>query len=318
MDTFLNPLNNSAREVAFKQRLRQDFEEHFSKLRGRDLANVKELGLESVYVLKVCFPKRCFIAPPVLEYVGISAYAPFPSGRRLVVDLLFCMFVEDVFQYIFHRMLHLPSIYPLIHKVSFVCLFVGFSCLGVFAESSDQVHHEWSTPFAMAASYAHPAEIFILALAAFAGPLFCRPHLASFFAWLLFRQMDAVKTHSGWAWPGIDHVLHYIPYYEGAVFHDFHHRSFIFNYASRFTFIDVIFGTYKVPYDPLKVSKSESSNKSNVSAVTATSTRASSSSRVEEMQRGNPVEEAPFVFETKKSPKKRTASPRRSSPRRKS
>ena len=42
-----------------------------------------------------------------------------------------------------------------------------------------------------------------------------------------------------------------VPYYEGAVFHDYHHRSFIFNYASRFTFIDLIFGTYKVPYDPL-------------------------------------------------------------------
>ncbi len=163
----------------------------------------------------------------------------------------------------------------------------------------------------MAASYAHPAEIFILALAAFAGPLFCRPHLASFFAWLLFRQMDAVKTHSGWVWPGIDHVLHFIPYYEGAVFHDYHHRSFIFNYASRFTFIDLIFRTYKVPFDPLRSTSSKqipsASESQSIDAIKA-------------METGAQLNEAPFVFETKKSPatgRKRTASPKRASPRRK-
>ncbi len=62
---------------------------------------------------------------------------------------------------------------------------------------------------------------------------------------MLFRQMDAVKTHSGWAWPGVDHVLHLIPSYGGAVFHDYHHRTFLFNYASRLQFLDVLFGTYK-------------------------------------------------------------------------
>merc|ERR1711991_558304 len=83
------------------------------------------------------------------------------------------------------------------------------------------------------------------------GPLFCRRHLASFFLWLWVRQMDAVKTHSGWSWPGVDVLMSTVPYYEGAPFHDYHHRSFIFNYASRFSFIDIFFGTYKQPYNPL-------------------------------------------------------------------
>lgn len=172
----------------------------------------------------------CFLAPPGLEYIGISAYTPLPSGTQLFIELCFCMLIEDIFQYVLHRMLHIPSLYPLIHKV----------------------HHEWTTPFGLSASYAHPAEVLILAVAAFAGPLMIRHHLCSFFAWLLFRQMDAVKTHCGWVWPGIDMLLHKIPSYEGAVFHDYHHKSFIFNYASRFTFIDRLFGTYKVPYDPMK------------------------------------------------------------------
>ena len=58
----------------------------------------------------------CFVAPPVLEFLGISAYAPLPTWQRLVVDLVFCLLVEDLFQYLFHRLLHLPSLYPLIHK----------------------------------------------------------------------------------------------------------------------------------------------------------------------------------------------------------
>ncbi len=105
-------------KVAFEQRLCQDSEEHFPKLRRGHSSNVRErkslVVVHFVVHFVIC---RCFIAPPVLEYVGISAYAPLPSGKRLLVDLLFCMFVEDVFQYIFHRLLHLPSLYPLIHKV---------------------------------------------------------------------------------------------------------------------------------------------------------------------------------------------------------
>lgn len=165
----------------------------------------------------------------------------------------------------------------------------------------------------MAASYAHPAEVFILALAAFAGPLFCRPHLVSFFAWLLFRQMDAVKTHSGWVWPGVDNVLHQVPYYEGAVFHDYHHRSFIFNYASRFTFIDLIFGTYKVPYDPLVALAARRAESGPAEAVAK-----AASVEVPDTK----VDEEPFVFKVKTAPppkgqQKRSESPRRRSPRRK-
>merc|ERR1711991_127850 len=216
----------------------------------------------------------CFVAPPVLEFLGISAYAPLPSWGRLAFDLVFCLLVEDLFQYLFHRMLHLPSIYPLIHKV----------------------HHEWTTPFALAASYAHPAEVFILALAAFAGPLMCRPHLASFFLWLWVRQMDAVKTHSGWAWPGVDRILSLVPYYEGAPFHDYHHRTFLFNYASRFSFIDVLFRTYKEPYNPLE--HLEDNEKS---------------ASFEAMKKGANLPETPFEYEQqKKKQKKKTGSSTRS------
>lgn len=37
----------------------------------------------------------------------------------------------------------------------------------------------------------------------------------------------------------------------GAKFHDYHHYAFNCNYASRLTFIDKAFGTYRVCYPPL-------------------------------------------------------------------
>lgn len=204
----------------------------------------------------------CFIAPPVLTSCGISMYGALPSVRRVIVDLIFCLLVEDFFQYLFHRALHLPGMYIISLSLSlylsvflfFVCVISFSRCAGIYP-LIHKVHHDWTTPFALAASYAHPAEVLILGFCAFAGPLICRPHLSSFFLWIWVRQMDAVKTHSGWAWPGVDHILHGIPSYGGAVFHDYHHRSFIFNYASRFAFIDKMFGTYKVPYDPLEHTK---------------------------------------------------------------
>lgn len=102
---------------------------------------------------------------------------------------------------------------------------------------------------------------------------------------MLFRQMDAVKTHSGWAWPGIDHLLHAIPSYGGAVFHDYHHRSFLFNYASRLQFLDVWFGTYKQPYDPLvEPAPAADSSSARVSSAAASK-----------------LQESPFVYRKKKA-----------------
>jgi len=56
--------------------------------------------------------------------------------------------------------------------------------------------------------------------------------------------MDAVLEHSGYY---IWNPLHALPFYGGIVFHDYHHTGFTTNYASRFSFLDRLFGTYKEP-----------------------------------------------------------------------
>ncbi|RJE16731.1 C-4 methylsterol oxidase, partial [Aspergillus sclerotialis] len=49
--------------------------------------------------------------------------------------------LEDAWHYWFHRVLHLPRLYKMIHKL----------------------HHQYSAPFGLAAEYASPLETMILA-----------------------------------------------------------------------------------------------------------------------------------------------------------
>jgi len=160
------------------------------------------------------------VSYPIFGFLGFSTALPLPSAGRVIAELFFCMIVEDVTHYWLHRLLHHPLLYKAIHKQ----------------------HHFFATPFGLAASYAHPAEVLILGFATFFGPLLLRPHFFSFYIWVLYRQVDAVSTHCGYDLP---HPFNILPYYGGTKPHDYHHKNFIWNYSSRFTFMDKLFGTYK-------------------------------------------------------------------------
>jgi len=163
-----------------------------------------------------------YFLSPLLTSIGLDYNLPLPSKTVGFIQFSLCVLLEDLGQYFFHRALHHPKLYW-IHKR----------------------HHENVTPFGLAATYSHPIETAVLGLCTFIGPILLIPHPFLVYFWILFRQMDAVKTHSGyhfWFDPA-----NLIPYYGGAIFHDYHHKAFLFNFASRFTFIDVWFGTYKVP-----------------------------------------------------------------------
>jgi len=160
---------------------------------------------------------------PIISMCGVHNNKPFPSLYQFIGHIALCVIGEDFFQYWFHRMLHLPWFYKHIHKI----------------------HHQFATPFGLSASYSHPAEVIILGIASFLPAMIISSHLFTFYCWLIIRQLDAVLTHCGYDVPY--NVLHYLPFYGGTSFHDFHHTSFLNNYASRFTWVDLIFGTYKEP-----------------------------------------------------------------------
>jgi len=177
------------------------------------------LNLVQNYVL-IIFP-LIFVMYPMLALVdGFQMTLPLPSIITWIWQMFFCIIMEDVGQYWFHKWLHTPYLYKKIHKL----------------------HHKYSAPFGLAAAYAHPLEVLILAIPTFLGPVILQCHIFVFFSFVLFRQLDAVGTHCGYDLP---HLFDPLPYYGGTKMHDFHHKNFIWNYSSRFDFMDRWFGTYK-------------------------------------------------------------------------
>jgi len=163
-----------------------------------------------------------YMAYPLFSSLAFEMALPLPTTFSFLWQFSFCIVVEDVGHYWLHRFLHTQWMYKKIHKI----------------------HHKYSAPFGLAASYAHPIEVLILGIPTFLGPLIIRTHYFTFFMWVLFRQLDAVVTHSGYNLP---HPFDLFPYYGGIKDHDFHHKNFIWNYSSRFSFMDKLLGTYKEP-----------------------------------------------------------------------
>jgi sterol desaturase/sphingolipid hydroxylase (fatty acid hydroxylase superfamily) len=163
--------------------------------------------------------------------LGVSATPPIPSLTEILPQLAVFLLTEDALHYALHRLLHTPYLYKTIHKV----------------------HHHHPAPFGFSA-YAHPIEVFALAIPTYSGLLFVRPHLFTFYLWIFIRQLDSLDTHCGYEFPWHPHRL--IPFWGGAPFHDYHHAAFTGNFASRFTYLDKLLGTYKeMPLETLKSGK---------------------------------------------------------------
>jgi methylsterol monooxygenase len=162
---------------------------------------------------------------PAATLLGMKfLHFPFPPWTAVVTQCLVFLVVEDAYQYFAHRFLHWGSLYKNIHKL----------------------HHEYSAPFGIAAEYAHPLETIILGLGFFIGPLGWvyatgDLHYVTVAAWLALRLVQTVDSHSGYDFPWSLH--HFLPFWAGAEFHDFHHKAFKGNYASSFRWWDALCGT---------------------------------------------------------------------------
>mmetsp|Transcript_10777 Transcript_10777/g.23420 ORF Transcript_10777/g.23420 Transcript_10777/m.23420 type:complete len:353 (-) Transcript_10777:73-1131(-) len=177
-----------------------------------------------------CFKTLCFnhtfIQMPMmllthafLKFMGFSMVTPLPSLTTIAMKLPLFFIVEDFYFYWVHRALHHKSVYKYIHKV----------------------HHTHAAPFGIAAEYAHPAETFLLGIGTMLGPILFANHLLELWVWLGVRLMETVEDHSGYELPFSP--TNFIPFWGGAVHHDFHHKEFEGNYASVFTLWDWAFGT---------------------------------------------------------------------------
>ncbi|KAF6175209.1 hypothetical protein GIB67_039610 [Kingdonia uniflora] len=63
-----------------------------------------------------------------------------------------------------------------------------------------RVHHEFTAPIGFAAPYAHWAEVLVLGIPSFLGPAIVPGHMITFWLWIILRQIEAIETHSGYAY----------------------------------------------------------------------------------------------------------------------
>ncbi|KAL6055655.1 Methylsterol monooxygenase 1 [Balamuthia mandrillaris] len=148
-------------------------------------------------------------------------YESIPEWYNIVWRMFLCLVIEDAWHYHVHRLMHHPRLYKYVHKI----------------------HHNFSAPFSMVAEYAHPVETLVLGAGFFIGVFFLCNHLALLWIWTVVRLWETCDVHSGYSIPL--NPFHFLPFYGGAKFHDFHHSNFNGNYASTFTWWDWFYGTDK-------------------------------------------------------------------------
>jgi len=163
-----------------------------------------------------------FFTHPSIQFLKVSV-EELPGIWTMIAQLVFFSVSEDFSHYWIHRLLHTPWLYRNVHHV----------------------HHEFTYPSALAASYAHPIEVLMQGMATFSGPMLFRPHVLVLYIWVNVRQLSAIETHSGYDFPLSPNNILY--FFGGADLHDYHHRTYNGAFSSNFIWWDVLFGTAK-PY----------------------------------------------------------------------
>jgi len=170
---------------------------------------------------------------PIMLKLGLSVSLPLPTWTELIAVALISLIIEDFYFYWVHRLLHHGVWYKYVHKI----------------------HHDHAAPFGIAAEYAHPIETMFLGIGSVIGPMILTRHLFSLWFYLFVRLYQTVEVHCGYDFPWSFTKI--IPFYGGAIFHDFHHETFTGNFSSTFTYLDYLFGTSKAYYERAKKLQSQ-------------------------------------------------------------
>jgi sterol desaturase/sphingolipid hydroxylase (fatty acid hydroxylase superfamily) len=130
---------------------------------------------------------------------GIRVEKQLPSGKEILRDFLVFLTVEEILFFYFHWILHQPMFYAKIHKI----------------------HHQFTSPVALAAIYAHPVEVLVgNILPMVLGPFLCHTHVLTYISWAVIGITVTEIHHSGYRFPWT------LPFDHEPDFHDYHHEYF--------------------------------------------------------------------------------------------
>ena len=160
---------------------------------------------------------------PLLRYSGVHA-GPLPVWYVIVAQLIFFILLDDFLYYWMHRAFHTPWLFKHVHSV----------------------HHRVRTPCAIAGNYLHWGEYLATISLLLVGPVLVGAHVAVIWLWVVLRQLEAAHGHCGYDLPW--DLSRYIPLYDGASYHDFHHGRFKGNFAGALGYIDKWFKTRSAGY----------------------------------------------------------------------
>jgi len=175
----------------------------------------------------VIVPIAFFYAECTSRGIGFRADLQLPSAAEMFHDYICFVIGNELIFYYGHAAFHSKALYKRVHKI----------------------HHEFSAPVALVATYCHPLEMLVsnilpLTLTGF----LMQTHLYTFAVWGVFAILGTQLHHSGYHWP-------FIPSWdEQPDFHDFHHGNFTSNFGS-IGFLDAIHGT-NVPFMEMQKAKS--------------------------------------------------------------
>ncbi len=149
---------------------------------------------------------------------GIGIAREVPAHSRRVYSMLVCIATNEVLFYYTHRVLHHQVLYSRVHFL----------------------HHRFASPFALAALFAHPAELFLCHILPITTALFlCSADFFFTLEWIVVAILNVQNDHSGFSFPWETRTVKTHP-----KFHDDHHRHLNVNFG-HLGLLDALHGTLR-------------------------------------------------------------------------
>ncbi|PAV25904.1 hypothetical protein CF392_08490 [Tamilnaduibacter salinus] len=161
---------------------------------------------------------------PILRYSPIHQ-GELPAWYIIVLQLLFFIILDDFLYYWMHRYMHQNK---------------------WLLKNVHSVHHRIRNTCALDGNYFNWLEFVMTGSLALVGPLLLGCHLYVLYIWIVIRQLEAADGHAGYDFKW--NPTHWLPVYQGPVYHDFHHARYQGNYAGFLPYLDRFWNTYVPEY----------------------------------------------------------------------